>query len=100
MHKFDYKHIAFHVLVALFFIWFAVFSVLLGLSLTNALTNSYNGINNIMLPLILLNVLMGTTLFVVIKLFRNRGVLNKVIAWCYGCIAAISVVAVIIIKSR
>lgn len=100
MPRIDYKHIAFHVLVALFFIWAAVFGALVTLSLTNTLGGANTAIDELFLPLMGLNLLMGTVLVIVIRLFRNRSLLNKIITYTFGVITAASLVAVILISIR
>ena len=100
MPRIDYKHIAFHVLVALYFIWAAVFGVLVVLSFTNSLGPANTAIDELFLPLMGLNLLMGTVLVFVIRLFRNRPLLTKIIAYTFGVIAAASIVAVILISIR
>ncbi len=98
MKRYDLKHVAYHALVAIYFIWFAVFAVLLVL----ALNNHYGALNmqltKILLTLIFLNLFMGTALFLVIQQFRRRSVLSRLIFYSYFFMAAASVsVAIMII---
>ncbi|MFD2600935.1 MULTISPECIES: hypothetical protein [Flavobacterium] len=98
MRRIDSKHIAFHVLVALYFIWIIVFSVLMGMALTNTygeMPNPY--LTNVFVQWIYLNLLMGSALYISIRLFRNRTLLDKIIlvSFILEIIAAVIVVMLI-----
>lgn len=100
MKNYDLKHIAFHVLVGLYFIWLVVFGVLLGIAINNILVSNNNDIARLLLVWISLNFIMGTSLFVVIQLFRNRTLLGRVILFSYGCMALAAVLTVFFIINK
>ncbi|PZR19454.1 MAG: hypothetical protein DI539_14005 [Flavobacterium psychrophilum] len=98
MRKIDSKHIAFHVLVGLYFIWMAVFSILMGMALTNTYGNATNPyLTNVFVQWIYLNLIMGSALYISIRLFRNRTLLDKIIlgSFVFMIIAAVVVVMLI-----
>ena len=98
MKKIDFKHAAFHAVVAVYFLWLIVFTILVSMSLSNALNNINPQLNGVFLLWILLNLFMGTVLFIVIKLFKNKGVINKVITASYVFMFVAGVVALVFIK--
>lgn len=97
MKNYDIKHIAYHVLVAIFFIWVVVYATLLIL----ALNNYYSGLNpqfsKIALTWIALNFFMGTALFIVIVQFKKQTVLSRIIMYSYFVMAATSLTTVLIL---
>ena len=99
MRKFDVRHLAFHVLVALYFIWIAVFGTLMGMAVANALDQNQATLSALFTQWIFMNLIMGTALFVVIRMFRNRTLLDKIIFGSYVFLAAASVIVVILIES-
>jgi len=94
MRKFDSKHLVFHVLVALYFIWAVVFATLLGMALYNTYKLSDVQLAPLFNEWIFTNLIMGTALFIVIRLFRNRTLLDKVILYSYGFMAVAAFVVV------
>ena len=94
MRKFDSKHLVFHVLVALYFIWAAVFATLLGMALYNTYKLSDVQLTPLFNEWIFTNLIMGTALFIVIRLFRNRTLLDKVILYSFGSMAVAAFVVV------
>lgn len=88
MKQFDKKHMAFHILVALYFIWAFVFAILLAMAISNAVGAQYPAMARIFPMWIFMNLLMGSALFVVIRLFRTRDVINKAIFFSYIALAA------------
>ena len=98
MKKIDSRHLAFHILVALYFIWITVFSILLAMALINAYGTKNNpSLSILFMEWISTNLIMGSALFIVIRLFRNRTLLDKIVlySFCFMAIAAIAVVLVI-----
>ncbi|KGO92863.1 hypothetical protein [Flavobacterium subsaxonicum] len=100
MKTYDVKHIAFHVLVALYFIWLPVFGVLLAFALTNTLDAESLSLSKIFLTWIFLNLLMGSALFAVIQLFQKKDLLAKIIRFSYMAMAVISVTITVIIVTN
>lgn len=92
MTKIDFKHTAFHVLAAIYFLWCIVYSALLFMAASNALSEFPNlHLNNIFLLWIILNLIMGTVLFIVISLFRNRTIISRVILYSYTFLLGVSI---------
>ncbi|QYJ68293.1 hypothetical protein [Flavobacterium litorale] len=100
MGRLDYKHIAFHIIVAFYFIWLLVFIALVVLTLVNFFSIMDTTLNNMLTTMIVLNLFMGTALYLVFKLFRNKSVLNKVVKYSFGFISVVSLTAVAIIKIK
>lgn len=99
MRKFDVRHLAFHVLVALYFIWMAVFGVLMVMALANAFNKTQATLSILFTQWIFMNLIMGAALFVVIRMFRNRTLLDKIILGSFVFMAIASVIVVIIIEN-
>ena len=97
MRKIDGKHLAFHVLVALYFIWCAVFGVLIGMAVANAFGANNPALAGAFMTWILLNFFMGSALFVVIRMFRYATLLVKIITYSYILMALAGIAAVVII---
>lgn len=99
MKKFDYKHAAFHVLIALYFIWALVFMVLIGMAvITVSGTAASAELVSMLMIWIFFNLIIGTALFLVIRLFRNRSLVNKVVFYVYFVLASLSVATVLYIR--
>lgn len=98
MKKFDVRHLAFHVLVALYFIWMAVFGTLMGMALVNNFSENQTTLSLLFTQWIFMNLIMGTALFLVIRMFRNRTVLDKIIFGSYIFLALASVIVVLMIR--
>ena len=98
MKKIDRKHTAFHVLVGLYFIWVAVFGLLMLLALINFYGDNNIALTKLFIGYIVMNLITGSALFVVIKLFRQASVLSKVIFWSYVVMGVASVITVAIIR--
>jgi len=98
MRKIDSRHIVFHVLVALYFIWMVVFATLLGMAVFNAYGRADATLTVLFMEWISINLIMGTTLFVVIRLFRNRTLLDKIILYTYFFMAISAIVVVLLIE--
>ena len=97
MKSYDIKHIAYHVLVALYFIWFAIFGTLLALALSSYFNAASIQFTKVLLTWICLNLFMGTALFIVIQQFKRQNVLSRIILYGYFLMAAASVTTVLII---
>lgn len=97
MKKIDSRHLVFHVMVALYFIWIVVFGILLGMALVNAYGNNTNqAVGMIFVEWIVANLVMGSALFIVIRLFRNRTLLDRIVFYSY-CFMAVSAIATVLI---
>jgi cell division protein FtsW (lipid II flippase) len=97
MKKFDSKHMAFHVLVGLYFIWIVVFGILMYMALKNVYSNENIVLSQLFMKWIFLNLIMGSALFMVIRIFRNQTVLNKIIFYLYVFMAIAAIVTVMIV---
>jgi hypothetical protein len=97
MTNYDVKHIAYHVLIAIFFIWVIVYAALLYLTLNNYYAGGNPQLSTIALSWIALNFFMGTALFIVIRQFRKQTTLSRIIFYCYFFMAAASLTTVLIL---
>jgi hypothetical protein len=97
MKNYDVKHIAYHALVAIYFIWFLVFAMLLAVSLGNYYGEHNRQLTKILMAWIFLNLVMGTALFIVIQQFRKQTALSRVIVFGYFLMVAASVTVVLIL---
>lgn len=98
MNKLDVRHIAYHVLIGLYFVWLAVFSALIAMALVNFYESHNNDLGRIFMVWILFNLIMGTALYLVIRLFRKKNTLYKMIFYTYFFMVAATVTTVLIIS--
>lgn len=98
MNKIDLKHIAFHIIIALYFIWFIVFIILNIITIVGSYKNINSDVSNSLSNLITLNLIMGTALYIVIRMFRKHTRLTKTIKYSYLFIVLTSVLSILIIK--
>jgi hypothetical protein len=96
MRELDVKHVAYHILVGLYFIWLAVFTVLIALTINSTFYMGSTALSKMLLLWILLNLVIGTSLFAVIRLFGRRQKLGKVIVYSYYVMAAAAVTTVLV----
>ena len=96
--KIDKKHIAFHVLVAVYFIWALIFCTLIGTAITAYSTGKLE-LANILGNWLLANLAMGSLLYIVIKMFRYKTRLLKGITVSYFVLATLSIIAQVIIRT-
>ena len=94
----DKKHIAFHVLVAVYFIWALIFCALLGMAIASYTTRQA-GVANVLGNWLLANLLMGSLLYLVIKMFRHKSGVLKAITISYFALATLSIIAQVIIRA-
>lgn len=94
MKEIDAKHLAYHTLLGLYFLWLAIFSTLLLLYVNSLVTTGTGQICRLLLLWILLNVVIGTSLFMVIRLFNNKGWLFKFVIITYITAIAVCVAAI------
>lgn len=59
-----------------------------------------NMLSDMLMNLIVLNLLMGTALFLVFKLFRNKSILDKIVQYTFGAMSVLSVTTVLVIKFK
>ncbi len=100
MKKVDYRHIAFHMLIALYFIWAFVFTALLAMAVINTYNLASPQLVSAFMVWIFFNLIMGTALLLVIRLFRNRKAVTKVIYYSYFLLAFASIAIIIWVRSR
>jgi hypothetical protein len=98
MNKIDYRHIAYHVLLALYFIWLLVYTILIVTSLYNTFGAGNYELTRLSLLLIFFNLVMGTALCIVIRLFKKGGWVSATISVSYIIMAAVSLVTVLLVK--
>lgn len=98
MVRFDSRHTAFHVLIGLYFIWLAVYTALIGMTLVNTFGDTNPALNRLFMIWIFFNVLMGTALFLVIRLFgSSNALLSNVILYSYSVLALLSIAVVLLV---
>lgn len=100
MRKIDGKHLAFHVLVALYFIWIVVFGVLIGMALANSFGIDNPALADAFRTWIVLNFFMGCALFVVIRMFRYTTILVRIVTYSYIFIALAGIATVVILAAN
>lgn len=97
MKRLDYKHIAFHVLGAVYWIWVAVFLVLISMALGNEYGAGNSMLSQPFISWILLNLITGTALFLVLRQFKGPRLYSRLILHSYLFTAAAAVIAAAII---
>jgi len=100
MKNYDLKHISYHVLVGLYFIWLPVFGILLCMALNSILGDGDAGLAKIFVVWISLNLIMGTSLFAVLQLYRNRSLAAKIIWYTYGTIVIVALLTIFFMIKR
>lgn len=88
MKRFDIKHTAYHILVALYYIWAFVFAVLLAMAISNTVGVGNAGLAGMFPVWILMNLVMGSALYVVMRMFRSKEVINKAVRVSFIALAA------------
>lgn len=91
MRELDLKHLAYHVLVSLYFIWLPLFCILIGLEINSKVSAECSGMDKVLLLWIFLNFIIGTSLFSVLKLFGLSERLGKIISYSYCILAVVSI---------
>jgi len=99
MKRYDVRHIAFHVLIGIYFVWFFVFAALIAMALMNVLGHGNPALSPVFMLWMFLNLVMGTALFIVIRLFRQETVLNRIVLYTYFLMAAATVTTVLIVQA-
>ncbi len=100
MKRFDVKHTAFHILVAIYFIWAIIFAVLLAMAISNTVDPRSAALAGMFPVWILMNLVMGSALFVVIRLFRNDNVVGRAVRVSYIALAAGAMAIMIFIAAK
>jgi pheromone shutdown protein TraB len=98
MKRIDVKHIAYHVLVGVYFVWLLVFGALIAMALLHALGNGNRELSKILMMWMFFNLVMGTVLFIVIRLFRTNNILSRIILYTYCLMAIAAITSVLIIS--
>lgn len=98
MKGIDLKHLVYHVLIGLYFVWLALFGVLQYIACTAALADKNSGLARIVLLWLLLNLVLGTTLFLVLRLFNKKNLLQRLVQYSYytGMIICVAVIWVVV----
>ncbi len=97
MRKIDYKHLAFHTLSAIYYIWIAVLCVLIAMALGNVYGGGNPSLSDALMLWIVLNLCTGTALFLVLRQFRARQVVRRFILHTYVFMAVAGLVSIAII---
>lgn len=79
----DKRHLVYHVLVALYFVWLIVLGGLLAMAFLNYSNYGSYQLTRAIKLWILFNLTMGTLLLAVIRLFRKAGHLSRIIFYSY-----------------
>lgn len=98
MRKLDVRHAAFHVLVAVYFLWVIVIGILVAMAMYNYINTLDAGLNQVFFNWIIYNFLTGTLLFAVIRMFRQNKKLNRFILYSYTFMLGVSVTTLLMIK--
>lgn len=98
MKKIDFKHAAFHVLVAVYFLWLIVYAVLAFMALSNAYGAVNPALNDVFFLWLVLNLFMGSVLFMVIRLFKSKSLLNRVIFYTFIFMLGAAITTIFIVK--
>ena len=98
MRQFDGRHLIFHVLIALYFIWLLLYASLIGITLYNLLNLGDAKITRVFLVWIAFNLFMGTVLFIVIRLYREQVRAGKFVLYSYSAMALLSVATILLAK--
>ena len=96
MRELDVKHVAYHVLVGLYFIWLPIFAILIALTINSTVYMGNMQLSKILLLWIFLNLVIGTSLFAVIQLFGRQQKLGNIIRYSYFVMAAAAVITVMV----
>lgn len=99
MKEIDVKHIAYHVLVGLYFVWLLVFGALITMALINAFGKANYELSRAFVLWMFFNLVMGTVLFIVIRLFRQENKINSIVFYTYYFMAAATVTSILIINN-
>lgn len=97
MQKLDIKHIVFHTLIAVYFIWLVVYASLITIALINAFGNGDAALAQAFTVWIFFNLLMGSILFIVIRLYTISPLLNRILLYSYCGIATAAIATVLFI---
>jgi len=100
MRQLDIKHVAYHILISLYFIWLPVFCILLGLAICATMYAANIQLGKVLLLWIFLNLVIGTSLFAVLQLFGLKRKINKILLYSYFTMAAASVATIFITIDR
>ncbi|MCW4467424.1 hypothetical protein OGH69_00455 [Flavobacterium sp. MFBS3-15] len=88
MKRFDVKHTVFHILVGLYFIWAFIFAALLAMAISNTVEPRNSELTGMFPVWILMNLVMGSALYVVMRMFRSKDVINKAVRVSFIALAA------------
>ena len=100
MKKVDSRHIAFHTLVGLYFIWIVVFGALMVMAVANAYGRHDAVLALLFTKWIFMNLVMGSALYIVIRMFRNRTLLDRIVFWSFIVLATASIIVVVLIENH
>ncbi|KGO84891.1 hypothetical protein Q765_19180 [Flavobacterium rivuli WB 3.3-2 = DSM 21788] len=100
MKNYDLKHVAYHILVGLYFMWLVVFGILLSMGLNSAFGGGSLQLLQIYPVWISLNFIMGTSVFVVLRLFRNRTFLSRIINYSYYVVIIAALITLLLIMNK
>lgn len=89
---------AFHVLVGIYFLWLIVCGFLLVMAFLNEGSQKTATLHDVFKLWIFLNLFMGFVLFTVIRLFKNKTILNKVILFTFIFIVIAAIATVVFVK--
>lgn len=99
--KADSTHKAYRIVVVVYFVWLAVYASLIGLALANSIGNAANPfLSRLFMQWMFFNLIMGTALFIVIRLFKRHTALTKVMFYSYYFVAAATLTTVLIIRNN
>ncbi len=97
--KIDKRHIAFHVLTALYFIWLLLYISLVVITLLNVFGSADASLAAVLEIWLMLNFIMGAMLFIVISFYKNRSPLFTFIMYSFGSITVTAILTLILNKT-
>lgn len=100
MKEIDAKHLAYHVLIGLYFVWLSLFFVLQFMAYNAIINEADTALGRLLLLWLSLNLVIGTSLFLVIKLFGKRQVLYRVVSGSYYVMAGLCVIVITLMLNR
>lgn len=100
MKKFDIRHIVFHTLIAVYCLWLAVYGTLITFALINAFGIADRELSKVFMVWIGLNLVMGSILFIVIRLYKTYTVASRLVLYTYCTMAVATLATVLLIYGK
>lgn len=92
--KIDYKHITYHIIIALYFLWLIIFITLLTITLVNIFNVLDSKVASTLTSLIIFNVLMGAALYLVFRLYNTTSRIARIINYTFITVMIITALTI------